>query len=551
MGAQMGKTEAMFNVLGHRFDDGPYVPALYIGPTQKQVKSVSKDRIAKMLKSTPTLWAKLEKGQRDGVTEKYIAGVRLGFGWAGSATELSSHPAGLVMIDERDRMDSDVSGEGDPVMLAKARTKNYPDPKVGVFSTPTVENASPIWSLFEGGTMGKWAWPCPECNEFFIPTLALLWWPDKCKPQDAIYEARLTCPHCAAQIENKSKNDMNAAGRFEYHTINETGEHIPHGTEPPRNLTASFWVSGLASPWQSFGQVAEILLSAYRSGEPSQIQAAINTYGGELFKQKGDAPEWSEVSKLRQPYDQGSIPVGVQMITAGVDVQKNGLFFVIRGWGFNSESWLIDHGFIAGETEYDNVWILLGRLIENKYGGRIIDRMFVDSGYRPGDKHRRPENQIYMFCRRYHGRAYPTKGHDTQDRPLKSNKIDVAVSGKTVKGGVLLWHINTDYFKSWLFARIRWPDDQEGGFHLHNETDEDYCKQITAEALVVKASGRRIWIQNRKDNHYLDCEVNAASAASSLQVHTLKPLGETKVKRDALQKDKGFIKRGTGSFVRR
>ena len=85
-GAQMGKTESLMNVLGHRFDDGPRVPALWIAPTQKSVKTIADDRVMKMLRSTPDLWAKLEKGRRNRIVEKYLAGVRLGFGWAGSAS---------------------------------------------------------------------------------------------------------------------------------------------------------------------------------------------------------------------------------------------------------------------------------------------------------------------------------------------------------------------------------------------------------------------------------------------------------------------------------
>ena len=54
MGAQMGKTENMLNVIGHRLDDDP-VPTLYIGPTQKLVESISRDRFAKMFASSRSL----------------------------------------------------------------------------------------------------------------------------------------------------------------------------------------------------------------------------------------------------------------------------------------------------------------------------------------------------------------------------------------------------------------------------------------------------------------------------------------------------------------
>jgi hypothetical protein len=41
--------------------------------------------------------------------------------------------------------------------------------------------------------------------------------------------------------------------------------------------------------------------------------------------------------------------------------------------------------------------------------------------------------------------------------------------------------------------------------------------------LLVKPSGRRIWLVRNRDNHYLDAEVNALAAALTLQVQSLQP----------------------------
>jgi phage terminase large subunit GpA-like protein len=76
-----------------------------------------------MIRSTPSLESKLDRRRTaDKVTEKFIAGQRLRFAWAGSAIELSSHAAALVLIDERDRMEEMSAARGDPVALAEART---------------------------------------------------------------------------------------------------------------------------------------------------------------------------------------------------------------------------------------------------------------------------------------------------------------------------------------------------------------------------------------------------------------------------------------------
>jgi len=510
MGAQMGKTEGIFNILGWSLDDRP-LPAMYVGPTEKQVRSISSDRLMKMFRSTKTLWEKLEKGQRNKVSEKFIAGVRLGFAWAGSATELASHPCGLILVDERDRMVN--TDEGDPVTLSTARTKNYARGKVGVFSTPTIEGASPVWALFLEGTRKMWAWQCLECDDWFVPKLELLKWPEGANPSEAAAQAVLVCPHCGIEHDDSQKHQLEQRGRYIAHTVNDIGEVVPTEESAP-NVTESFWVSGLCSPWQSFGDIARRLVAAYKTNDQDRIQAEVNTYGGEIFKIRGDAPPWEQVRKLIMPYGRGSLPQKVQIITAGVDVQKYGLYYTVRGWGYMSESWLLDHGYIAGETEFDNVWISLHQVLSQKFDGRPIARAFIDSGF--------AADRVYDFVRRIGGNVYASKGQERMTQPLRTNVVDVTQKGKMLKAGVQLWHINTDYYKSQVYARVRWPLDQPGGWHLHEDTDEDYCRQLVSESVVTKASGRRIWVRHYKDNHYLDCEVLAFAAASSMQVHTLK-----------------------------
>lgn len=529
----------MFNILGHRLDDGPYVPSLYIAPTEKAAKSISKDRVDKMFTSTPSLESKLEKGQRNGVFEKFVGGVRLGFAWAGSATELASHPAGLVLLDEVDRMDADVGGEGDPVSLARARAKNYSNRKIGTFSTPTVEGGSAIWNLLDtSGAIYFYAWHCKHCLQVFVPQLSLLQWPEGEGVEAAARQAVVACPHCGGIHETKDKGSLNAGGHYvkvkrlgDKDTVPEGQkailEHYIMDDDGSRDArSVGFWVSGLCSPWASFFDISNQLIRAYRSHDDAKIQAIINTYGGELFRVKGDAPDWQEVAANRLEYAPGILPSReAQVITLGADVQKTGIYYVVRAWGHDSESWLLEHDFLVGDTEFDNIWVAFGRIIQKQYGGKTIFRAFVDSGYRPGDAHRRPDHAVYTFCRKFPGIAFPTKGRDTLETPFIARNIDYTYGGKLVKNAVKLYHLNTDYFKQWIHSRIRWPEDAKtGGWHLHNETTEDYCRQMVAEELVIKASGKPVWVKRSKDNHYFDAEVGATAAASSLNVHTLAPM---------------------------
>jgi len=383
--------------------------------------------------------------------------------------------------------------------------------------------------MLDEGTLHFWAWSCSACSDWFVPQLKLLEWPPGCTPDQALAQARVACPHCGNLHLDREKPKLNATGRYIRHRKLPETERVPGAVfdqyvpdlEPAERKTASFWISGLASPWASFGQVAKVLVEAYRSNEQERIQAEINTWGGELYRVRGDAPAWEEVSACRLEYLPRTVPDGVQKITMGVDVQKNGLFYVIQGWGFNSESWLLDHDFIAGETEHEAVWAGLRSIITGALGQRRIDRCFIDSGYRPGDVQRRPDHAVYSFCRSLPGQVFPTKGQDTMDTPVRFVSLDFTVGGRVIKQGVKLFHLNTDYFKRWLHGRIRWPKDQPGGWHLHVQTTEDFCRQIVSEELLLKASGRSTWIRKSRNNHYLDACVNATAAAHSLNVHTL------------------------------
>ncbi len=554
-GAQMGKTENILNVIGHRFTDGPFVPALLVFPTEKLSRSMSNDRFKKMVRSTDILYERLEKGHSDKVMEKFFGGIRCGFAYAGSATELSSHPAGLVVIDEIDRM-GDVSGEGDPYLLAKARTKNFTDSKVVVTSTPTITDHSRIWNLWESGTMARWSWGCVHCGEYFVPEFSLLKWDKGLKPAEASKTAFVVCPECGGAHRTRDKNELNKSGRYEYCVKIKGGGYKNTGQEPADSPTASFWASGLASPWQSFEDIVFVMVTALNSKDSGTIQGAINTYLGECYTQRGDAPKWQEIKAHRKDYREGDVPEEAQVLTMGVDVQSDRLYYCIRAYGVKGESWLIENGSLMGDTAEREVWVLLRDVTTSEFRGHKIKFCMVDSGYTPGkdrNKFVRPDNMIYIFCRD-NMQCFPTKGRDMMERPVKGSRIDVTISGKVYKAGLLLYWIDTDYFKRQFYSNVRRSPDVRRGWHVNLDIDDEYCKQVTSEECITKDNGKRVWIQTRRDNHYLDCEVLCDAAALVIGANALREPKRTKpegVKKKEQEDQGNFVKQQRGSFFNR
>lgn len=545
MGAQQGKTDLELDLIGHRLDQRP-APILYVGPTKEFVTDQFEPRLMTLFDEAPALKAKVARGKRMKKTRKTVAGVSVRLAHGGSSSALKSDPAALALVDEYDEMLSNIKGQGDPLGLVEARGFTYADFVTVVTSTPSrglVETEvdpvsglefwseadpddieSGIWKLFQEGTRYHWAWPCPHCGEYFIPRFKNLRWPKGSSPAQARRAAYLQCPQgCADPILYSHLRDMNARGVYVAPGQAVGPDGIVHGPVPDSS-TCSFWVSGLASPFVTWGERAEDYLLAVASGEGDKVQTAINAGFGECYTMGGggDLPEWEEVRRLALPYEIGDLPEGVIFLTAGVDVQKNRLVYVIRGWGVRQESWLIASGELWGSTDEQDVWTDLDDVLAAPYGGMHITRAFVDAGFRPGKKDLVPEHRVYEFVRRKGRTVYATKGYDVRPTPLSVNRIEVNPKGGKSKYGIDLVRLSTDFFKSWVHERLRWPEDQPGGWHLHAEVTEDYCKQIVSEARVRKPGGGIVWVLKSRNNHYLDCEALAYAAAYMLGAQRLR-----------------------------
>ncbi len=138
-------------------------------------------------------------------------------------------------------------------------------------------------------------------------------------------------------------------------------------------------------------------------------------------------------------------------------------------------------------------------------------RMLVDSGYRP--------EMVYAFALKHPSRVLACKGHDYRDAPISASKIQVDIKGRTIKGGLQLWHHNAGFFKGWLHGKIRQEFSDSGGWYLSQDTTDDFCKQIVAESMVTKPNGKILWVKGPHDNHYLDAAVLNAAAAYTLNLN--------------------------------
>ena len=90
-------------------------------------------------------------------------------------------------------------------------------------------------------------------------------WPENVSPVEAARKTFIECPRCGGVIEDKHKAEMNARGRYV-----APGQKIDHGgkiTGKPSDdvVAASYWVSGLCSPFKSFGDRVQTYLPRWNA----------------------------------------------------------------------------------------------------------------------------------------------------------------------------------------------------------------------------------------------------------------------------------------------
>jgi len=472
--SQSAKSELLLDIAGQRLDQKP-APILYVGPNKQFLTEQFEPRVMSLLDEAPSLSDKVARGKRMTETRKMIAGVSFRLAHAGSSVALKSDPAALALVDEYDEMLANIKGQGDPLGLIERRGDTYPDfvavvtstCKRGMVQTVHDENSnlvfwakaptediyeSPIWALWQEGTRYHWAWPCPSCDEYFIPRFDLLRWPESVTPIDAARGAYVECPHCGGVVEDKHKTTMNARGRYVAPGQKVDSKGVLTGNLPD-TTTLSFWVSGLASPFVSFGDRLKSYLEAVAMNDDAMIQTAMNAGFGELYSRGGrDVKEWQEVARRRQPHKMGEIPQGVLRLTCAVDVQKSSLYYSIRGWGARASSWQIESGELAGYTNEPEIWNDLAQLLTDTWADMPITLALIDSGFRPNKPNEGPVNIVYDFCRRFRRLVRPTKGYASLTAPIMRSKIKVTLPGKALQA--TLGAVDTYRIHRMMAARV-------------------------------------------------------------------------------------------------
>lgn len=497
--AQVGKTEALNNVVGYHIDFDP-CPMLVLQPTLDMAETWSKDRLTPMLRDTPEIGSKLTTGakkSKNKILHKSFPGGHVTIAGANAPASLAMRPVRLVLCDEVDRYPASAGTEGDPVNLAIKRTSTFWNRKILLTSTPTVKGHSRIEDAFESTDKRYYHVPCIHCGHEHRLTWANVRWNED-YPEAT---ARLHCPACDKPMTTAQKNAAVRRGRWV-------------ATAPFRGK-AGFHLSELYSPWRTLSEIVRDFLDA--KGSPEKLQVWVNTSLGETWEEGGKVFDENELMGRRENYA-APVPNRALILTAGVDVQPDRLEMEVVGWGAGEESWSIDYHVINGDPDipegspgspWTDLTDYLRQTWKHESGQDItVSYTFIDSG---GSN----TQAVYNYVKRHKGgRTFAIKGRGGEGLPIVGAPSRKR-SGKQ-KRTADLYILGVDNAKAVVMKRLEIDSPGAGYCHFPADRDVTWFRGLTAETMVTKMhKGRpkREWkvIEGRR-NEPLDCRVYAFAA---------------------------------------
>lgn len=497
---QVGGTSAMENMLASAIAQDP-APAMCVYPSDDLAERTVESKLDPMIKSCKILAAKYRINDSKKLALKFTDMVVYLTG-ANSPADLASTNIRYLFMDEVDKFPGASKKEADPVSLAKERTKTFFNRKIFMASTPTLKTGH-IWKAKEAADVEKHYFvPCPHCGAFIELKFAQIKWPSKedvPESADRAEMATYVCQECGCVITDQDKGKMLAAGRW---------KPVRQKTQHPKSV--AFWMNTLYSPFTRFSDIAREFMRS--KDDPELLHNFANSWLAEPWEDTKLKTNAEMVMERQTETPEWTLPPWTKLVTGGIDVQENCLYWTIRAWGDYMTSQNISHGQALSMGEVERI---MNTELTMPNGEKVmVNLALMDSGDQTED--------VYEFCALNSDWALPCKGTTTM---LPHYRLSTVNKAGSRANGMTLVLVDGGKYKDQIAARMR-KENGTGAWMVYQGCDLDYAEQVTAEHKITERSGGKEvqrWVlkTSHADNHYLDCEVYAAAAADVLGVRNL------------------------------
>lgn len=506
---QFGKTEVAINALGYIMDQCPG-PVMVCLPGEVSQKKWINQKLNPLIEETPVVQeALITSNSRNSANTKdfkdFIGG-QLYIEHAGSPARLKSTTVKYLIVDELTEFAANLNAGDDPVMMLEDRTSAFPATYKRLYiSSPGVKGLCRTDELYMKSDQRKYHMPCPHCHEEIIFEWSGLHW------DQGGTNVRYVCPECGCEIQEYQKTEMISKGRW---VAMNPGAKMRGYT-----INALYYPIGLGPRWET---LVDMWLGV--QSDLARLKTFVNSRLAEAWSDPSmRAVNLNAIADRAEPYRLRVAPVGVCVVTAGVDTQDNRLAVHITGWGKGMAAWTLDYIELMGDPADAAVWValteLLNKPIEHINGHLLpIQATAIDAG---GHRTEAVKNFVRNKIIR---RPMAIFGAIPNNAPVlsKPKAQEVSWGGKTDKRGVFIQHVGTVAIKGVLFGNIATDGDkdhEDRKVHFSEDLPHEYFTGITSEIFdprhnrYVKKRGAR--------NEPLDTWVYAYAAAhhQELRLH--------------------------------
>jgi hypothetical protein len=265
-----------------------------------------------------------------------------------------------------------------------------------------------------------------------------------------------------------------------------------------------------------------------------------------------------EITRKINRMERGVLSIGCNHLTAFVDIQQKLLYYMVVGWEDDFTGYIVDYGTYPDQKRsyftlrdarltlttsaegtglegsiYSGLNSLTSDLLDREWvrddgAAMKISRCLIDANWGHST------DVVYQFCRQSKHSAIVMPSHGrfvgassmpfSEYKRRPGDRVGLNWRIPSVHGKRAIRHViyDTNWWKSFIYARLAVAIGDRGCLSLFGNNPEPHrmlSEQLTAE-YYVKTEGRGRTVDEWKsrpdqpDNHWLDCLVGAAMAAS-------------------------------------
>ena len=263
---------------------------------------------------------------------------------------------------------------------------------------------------------------------------------------------RYVCQACGAVITDQHKGKMLEAGRWEY--VRKSAEH-------PKSV--AYWINTLYSPFTRFSEIAYEFMKS--KDDPELLQNFTNSWLAEPWEDTRLKTNADLVMERQTDVPAWELPEWTKLLTGGIDVQENCLYWTIRAWGDFMTSQNVAHGQALSMAEVERVMNTEFKLPSGEK--MMVELALMDSGDQT--------DEVYNFCISNYDWVRPCKGSST---PLQGHyRISTVDKAGSQANGMQLVIVDGGKYKDMIAARMRRPNGR-GSWMVHKDAVDELAEVL-------------------------------------------------------------------------